>query len=347
MGMGFGVWFLNWQIDNKVAGINRVDVTVDELPTKTEAANYLIVGSDSRDFTTGDPNAEKSFGDVSGRRSDTILIAHVEPESKKVLLVSIPRDLVVDIPGIGRQKINAAFNEGPQKVIETVQTNFDIPVHHYLNVDFASFKRLVDLVGTVPVYFPYPARDEVTGLDIAGTGCVPLNGDQALAYVRSREYEEFIDGDWITDPTADLGRIQRQQGFIRQLAAVAKGEVLADPLRTPQFADAALANLEADGGLGRSEILGFVGRFRDVDPNDSKSVEMITVPTVAGPAGTSLGSHLLLDEDAAAPILERLRTFGPVPATSTTSSVSSVTPTTPSSTISGTTTSTEPPPPGC
>lgn len=345
--MGAGVWFLNWQIDTTVAGINRVDVTVDELPTETEAANYLIVGSDSRDFVAGDPNAEESFGDVGGRRSDTMLLAHVEPDTKQVYIVSIPRDLVVDIPGVGRQKINAAFNEGPQKVIDTVQANFDVPVNHYLNVDFASFKRMVDLVGTVPVYFPYPARDEVTGLDVSGRGCVPINGDQALAYVRSREYEQLIGGEWVTDPTADLGRIERQQGFIRQVAAVAKNKVLSDPLSTPGFADAALANLAADPGLGRSEILGFVGRFRDVDPNDAKSIEMITLPTVAGPGGASLGSHLLLDDDAAAPIFERLRTFGPPVTTTPAPSVSSVTPTAPTSTDPETTTSTEPPRPVC
>ena len=93
-----------------------------------------------------------------------------------------------------RSKINAAFNAGPQRVIETIEHNFNIPISHYLEVDFAGFQKLVDALGTIPIYFPTPARDRKTGLDITKAGCWHLHGDQALAYVRSRYYESYVNG---------------------------------------------------------------------------------------------------------------------------------------------------------
>ena len=77
---------------------------------------------------------------------------------------------------------------------------------------------MVNAIGTIPIYFPTPARDIKSGLAINQAGCQHLNGDQALAYVRSRYYESFVNGQWQPDPTSDLGRIKRQQYFLRTLA---------------------------------------------------------------------------------------------------------------------------------
>ena len=95
-------------------------------------------------------------------RSDTMMVLHADGDDSYA--VSFPRDLLVDVPGLGEQKINAAFNEGPQLVIDTLQQNFDLGVKHYLEVNFKTFEDLVNAVGSVPVYFPYQARDELSGL---------------------------------------------------------------------------------------------------------------------------------------------------------------------------------------
>ena len=119
------------------------------------------------------------------------MVAHVDPKTAPASSCRSPATSGSTFPGIGNAKINAAFNAGPQRVIETIEHDFDIPISHYLEVDFAGFRKIVNAIGTIPIYFPHPARDRKTGLDINTAGCQHLNGDQALAYVRSRYYESF------------------------------------------------------------------------------------------------------------------------------------------------------------
>lgn len=307
--LSVAVTVVNWRVDATVAGIDRVDVELDETDYPAEAGNYLVVGSDSREAVADEPGSDESFGDNDGQRSDTIMIAHVEPEERRVLVVSIPRDLEVDIPGMGTTKINAAFNEGPQLLVDTITENFGVPITHYLNVDFAGFPKLVDLVGPVTVHFNAPARDEETGLFVEEPGCIELDGDEALAYVRSRGYEENIYGTWTEDPTSDFGRIRRQQAFLRQLAVVARDEIYSSPLDVPDIATAALATLQADQSFGRAQLLGFVDAFQDVDVYNPDSVVLMTLPVT--------GSPMRLDQPAADEVFERLQTFGPLPPSST------------------------------
>jgi LCP family protein required for cell wall assembly len=179
--------------------------------------NVLIVGSDSR-ATEANPAAT---GDVAGQRSDTIMVMHMGSGGPKML--SIPRDLIVTVADTGeRTRINAAYNSdlggGPARLLKTVQQNFGIPINRYMEVDFVTFAGLVDAVGGVNVDFPYPAFDTQSGLDVKQSGSVKLNGEQALAYVRSRHYTEIKeDGKPHEDPTADLGRVSRQQDFMRSV----------------------------------------------------------------------------------------------------------------------------------
>ncbi|MGH9032127.1 MAG: LCP family protein, partial [Acidimicrobiia bacterium] len=242
------------------------------------------------------------------------------------LLMSFPRDLLVDVPGLGQSKINAAYNEGPQRVIDTIQSNFRIPIHHYLEVDFASFEGIVNAVGGVPILFDAPARDLNTGLSVAFFGatypaCYELDGAAALAYVRSRSYERQIDGEWVPDEQYDIGRIERQQAFMRRLAAEAVSVALRNPLAANRIADEALSELKADEGLSRTDINKLIQAFRRVDPNLS-SIEMRTVPFETGPNFDGQ-SVLYLNEEAAEPLLARLRTLeaptapadGPAPST--------------------------------
>ena len=132
-------------------------------------------------------------------------------------MLPLPRDLFIPIVGgKGRDRINTAIQQGgPVSLIQTVQQSLGIPVHHYIEMDFVGFLELVDAVGGVVIDFDAPAIDLNSGLDIKTAGPHKLDRDQALAYVRSRHYTRIIDGKKVVDPTADLGRIERQQVFFR------------------------------------------------------------------------------------------------------------------------------------
>src|SRR5258708_15531663 len=155
----------------KISQIHRAAIDPSLL---TKGGNYLIIGSDSRAFVDTQKDAQHfgSKATQTGQRSDTIMIAHIDPGKRTGILVSFPRDLWVNIPGHGTAKINAAFAfGGPQLAITTIEQDFNIPISHYLEVDFAGFRDIVNAIGSVPIYFPTPARDKNTGLDIGAAGC--------------------------------------------------------------------------------------------------------------------------------------------------------------------------------
>jgi LCP family protein required for cell wall assembly len=284
--MGVGVLAVNYVIDAKIGAVTRVSVAV--APAPAQGANFLVIGSDSRAFVGNDPTAQQQFGsaaDTGGQRSDTIMVVHVLPNAKKTLLVSIPRDTLVNIPGVGEAKINAAYDLGPDKLIATLQSNFGIEINHYLEVDFKSFQGVVDAIGTVPVYFPYKAYDDYTGLDVS-PGCVKLNGTQSLAYVRSRElqYLSKTAGLVFADFTPDIGRIARQQEFIRTLAGLAVQKSLANPLTANAVATQVLKYLTVDQGLTKGDIFSIIDAFRTVNTNDTRSLDFETFPWKEGPA---------------------------------------------------------------
>ncbi len=308
-----------WDTNRQIDSIERVDVTGldpgDDVPA--EAGNFVIIGSDSRE--SGAPLNPGDEGQFGTELSDTLMVAHVDPETRTGLLVAFPRDLWVEIPGYGSNKINAAFSlGGPQRVIDTLEANFGIAVNHYLEVDFAGFQGIVDAVGEVPVYFPSSARDEQTGFSQPfGPGCVPLNGEQALAYVRSRQYEILGADGWTLDPGGDLGRIDRQQDFMRRLASVALKDVGANPLEARALADEVLGHLTVDEALGTRDVLGFVDTFRVVDPF-SDAFESVAVPTESGTeydpgTGIDLAVQYAV-QPATDELLARLREFGQAPA---------------------------------
>jgi len=209
--------------DMKFREVKRVPVG-SLLAGSSKGENILIVGSDTRE--NADPNAPDAgaiLGDASnrapgGQRSDTIMVLRLEGSTSKIL--SIPRDLILPIAETGKKdRVNSAYNAdlggGPARLLQTVQQSLGIPINRYMEVDFVTFAGLVDAVGGITINFPYPAFDTNTGLDVKQAGAVHLDGTQALAYVRSRHYTEIKeDGKPHEDPTADLGRVQRQQQFL-------------------------------------------------------------------------------------------------------------------------------------
>jgi LCP family protein required for cell wall assembly len=317
-----GVIGVNVFIDRKIDSIPRVQLRTADNTDPGEPANFLLIGSDTRAFVEN-PLEREAYGDPTtqgGQRSDTLMVIHVDPRAKTGFLVSFPRDLVVNIPGVGQSKINAAFNEGPQRVVDTLRENFNLPIHHYLEVDFAGFKEIVDAMGGVTVYLAAPVRDAVSGLDFFPYGFVPgcyvFDGAKALGYVRARNLEELTDGRWqpAGQDAPDLHRIERQQSFMRRLAAEAFRQSVTSPLKANTIADETIPKLKADEALNRDDINKLIRSFRKVDPNDPNSLEMVTFPTAPGPSSSRLGSTLQARQPDADAVLARLREFGPTPA---------------------------------
>ena len=313
--MAAGVAAVNHGIDDRIGKIHRIALREAQPPP--QGANFLIIGSDTRTFAgqTGDVDG---FGDPSvdpnaqGKRSDTLMVAHVEPGSQHTLVVSFPRDLWVDIPGLqGKHKINAAYDaNGAQGVIDTLKVNFGIDIHHYMQVDFQSFQAVVKTIGNVKVSFPYPARDTQVGLTALVAGCYPLDGASALAYVRSRYLEYYIDGQWqyVGQDAPDLHRIERQQKFIKKLAGLAIEKSLSDPFLGKDIADSVLSYLKADTGLSRGDVNQLINAFRTVNVNDQSSLQFETVPVV--PSTSDDGQSILTLGDGAEQMIAQLRTFG-------------------------------------
>jgi LCP family protein required for cell wall assembly len=241
-----------------------------------QACNYLLLGSDSRQGLSKQEQIE--FGtnqDIGGEnRSDTIILVHTKPGEKKATFVSFPRDLWVDIPGVGMDKINAAFDGGingggAQLVARTVTHLTGLPIHHVMYVSLAGFQGVVDALGGVDMCVPYPMQDILTGLDIPA-GCQHFDGKTALAYVRTRHQP--------CDAVPDFARIGRQQQFLR--AVIAKLLQPSELVHLPSLVPALLKNIVVDKGLNPAELAYLAGTLQGVGTD---AVDFRSVPSV--PAG--------------------------------------------------------------
>ncbi|HEV2310484.1 MAG TPA: LCP family protein [Acidimicrobiia bacterium] len=297
-------------ISQKLSSVPRVNLSLATVPAG--GANYLLVGSDTRSFVSNSAQ-QAQFGSTSqtqGQRSDTIMVLHTQSSGRSVL-VSIPRDLWVNVPGQGMSKINSAYDTSPQKLVDTITANLDIPIHHFVSVDFATFQKIVDAVGSVPVYFPAATRDAFSDLNIVAPGCYQLNGTQALEFVRSRDTQVLDPAthQWKTlDAVPDIGRIGRQQQFMREIAKVATDTVLSDPFKATTLVDSVTSELTLDSGFSRSDLFNLVDAFRAVNPSDPNQLQTETLPWENGP--TQQGQDVLyLRQPAAGEVLATLRDF--------------------------------------
>jgi LCP family protein required for cell wall assembly len=276
--------------------------------------NVLLVGSDTRStLSKADQRRYGSTAAVSGQRSDTILILHIDPKAKKASILSIPRDLWVTIPGTTKQtKINGTFTNGPELLINTIKESLGISIDHYAEVDFEGFRGIVNAIAPVYVYFPAPARDNLSGLHQKTAGCIPMWGDAALSYVRSRHYELYENGRWREDPTADLGRIQRQQDFIRRVMKTAIKKGARNPITLARLIDRSVQTVTLDQAFSADDVRRIATRFRSLDPDQ---VEMQTLPVVNSTARDGQ-SIVLLKQPDARELLDRFN--GVAPATNDT-----------------------------
>ncbi|MEP6298911.1 MAG: LCP family protein, partial [Ilumatobacter sp.] len=239
--------------------------------------NILITGADNNACLDPDSPYAPAFGDREniGERSDTIMMWRVNPATKQVAVLSFPRDLWLRIDGrSSKDRINAAYTrDDPQRLINTIQQNFGIETDHFVQVDFCAFKELVDAVGGVAVPFATGVRDGNTGLAVPPEsivdGCFTFSGEHALAYVRSRKLEYFDPGTqtWKRDGTSDLGRITRQQDFIRRVGDQLIANAFS-PSVVRSLLDVSRQYIVTDAGLTPEKILELSGVLANSDPAD-------------------------------------------------------------------------------
>jgi len=311
MGCLAAVAFIGWQAW-KLEQIEREDVDLVSA-SDLEPQNWLIVGSDSRDVVArDDPNAAVFHGadDPGGERSDTIMIVRFDPRTSTLDILSLQRDLWLEIARTGaNERINTAYSydDGPQRLIDTIKLNLGIDINHYAEINFASFEGIVEAVGGVPMYFDHPMIDDYSGLVITDTGCQTLDGQQALAFARSRHLR-YSDGlKWIDDPSGDLGRISRQQFFMRRMMDQVAKEGFSDPLVTSELLSVAQEHIKLDD---ESEITKVLAMGQRMGQFEGDSVKSWTLPTTA--FTTDGGAAVLkLDQAGAQPVIDRFRGVAP------------------------------------
>ncbi|MET8641891.1 LCP family protein [Streptomyces sp. NPDC004675] len=260
-------------------GISRIDPFRDmkDRPAAGHGMNILLVGTDGRDKVTEKERRAYRLGGNPCHCTDTIMIVHISADRDRATVVSLPRDTYTRIaaridPATGARhpdhpiRLNAAYAEGgPGLTVQTVENMTHLKIDHYMEVDFITFMKTVDVLGGVRVCTAQPLKDRFTGLNLSA-GTHVLDGGQALQYVRSRH----VDG------ASDLGRMQRQQRFLAALIdRAASSGVLLNPLKLRDVTRAVLGSVRADQGFGADQLIGLGRAMRNFSPSSS---EFTTVP---------------------------------------------------------------------
>ncbi|WP_461002212.1 LCP family protein [Streptomonospora sediminis] len=266
----------------------------------TGALNFLVIGSDTRDGMDRGEQNELGVGDADGKRSDTMMLVHLNHERDHITVVGIPRDSWVDVPGHGKNKINAAYSfGGPALAVQTVESATHVRIDHYVEVDFGGFVKMVDALGGIKVCLPEPINDPKAHLQMeAGTHSV--GGTRALAFARTRQ-----------TAGGDLDRIDRQQQVISAMLETALStDTLSDPQRFGEFADTALNSITVDQGLDTSRINELAGRLRGIGLGD---VALTTVPVDQADYETPHGDVAVTwDREAAADMFAKINADKPL-----------------------------------
>jgi len=290
--------------------ITRVDVITPQSPGSAAssnsgaatdsgvAQNFLLVGSDSRaGLTKAEIDAlhvgSATATNAGGRRSDTMILLHLSAKSDKATLISLPRDSYVQIPAYtddqgvhhpaSQNKLNAAYAFGGAKLtVQTVELATGVHIDHYIEIGFDGFVKMVNALGGINVCSTTALNDPKSGLNIKA-GTTRLDGAKALAYVRAR----------YVDPTADLGRMKRQQAFLGSMFRSALStQVLLNPLKLNSFLTATLSSVTLDTGLSRDDLLSLATRTHGLA---ASNVVFATVPlsNVNYNPGGGIGSTVL------------------------------------------------------
>ncbi|WP_329338341.1 LCP family protein [Streptomyces sp. NBC_00663] len=284
--------------------LNReVDLSkVIDRPDSGEGTNYLIVGSDSRAGMSAEEKKKLHTGSAEGKRTDSMMILHTGDNGST--LVSLPRDSDVEIPtfvgsesgktykGTGRHtKLNAAYAEdGPELLVRTIEYNTGLHIDHYVEIGFAGFADIVDSVGGVDITIPKGGmKDTKSGADFEA-GKQTLNGEQALAFVRTRY---ALAG-------SDLDRTKNQQKFLSALAnKVATPSTVLNPFKLYPTMSAGLDTLIVDKDMGLFDLADMFWAMKGVSGGDGTSMNM--------PISGSTGGNLVWDKAKVKTLVDELK----------------------------------------
>lgn len=296
--------------------IKRVDAFkgMENRPRGGNGMNMLLVGTDGRDKITKAEKKKYRLGGAPCHCTDTIMIVHISEDRDRASVVSLPRDSYAQMPAHTDRnsgdkhkahpvKMNAAYAEGgPNLTVRTVENMTKVKIDHYMEVDFTSFMKTVDVLGGVEICTATPLKDTYTGLNLP-VGTHKLNGGAALQYVRTRH----VDG------SSDLGRMQRQQRFLAALISKATSSgVLLNPLKFRDVSRTLLGSVRADKGFGTNEMLSLGRAMRGFSPSSS---EFTTVPLLSkGVNVPGIGSTLKWDPKKSTKLFKALRDDRPLAA---------------------------------
>jgi LCP family protein required for cell wall assembly len=313
---GIGGWLY---VNSVLGSIKKVQVPSITPETAGAPIDILLVGSDSRQFVDT-PGEASSFGSSStqtGQRSDVIIVVRLVPKTRQIEMLSIPRDTYVTIPGAGSNRINAAFNSGPNLLVKTIQQDFGIPINHVMVANFPGFEGMVNAIGGISLDFPYPVRDPYSGLSVTTTGCQTVNGTTALALVRSRHLYYFEDGTWNYDGMSDWSRIQRQQAFFHAVLDKADNE-FPNLLAMNNFLQATANDLQVDAGFSSSQMISLGLKFRGIASSNLATEVLPTTSTTVDGADVLLAAQPYANQ-----MIASFLSFGSTSASATTSSYTS------------------------
>jgi len=253
------------------------------VPTSATSAgtNWLITGSDGRGGLTGDQENAMALGrNITGSRSDTIMLLHMPANGTRPTLVSMPRDSYVPIPGHGYNKLNAAYAYGgPKLLIETMQNATGLRIDHYMGIGFTGLVDVVNDVGGVNMCLPSAMKDPKAGLNLK-KGCQTLSGKQALALVRTRAFAQ-----------GDFQREQDQRALLKALLAkmTSTGNVI-NPFSSIPAANGAASSLTVDSGTQLYQLWGVANALRN---------PVTTMVPFGGYASNAAGSVVLWNKTQA------------------------------------------------
>ena len=275
----------------RVNALQLHDTNIRKPQLQLNAENFLIIGSDTR------AGQGVGYGNEAGARSDTTILVHLSAGHRRATIISFPRDSWVQIPSCKaadgsvvaahQELFNSAFSVGgPTCTIATVQLLTGLAVTHFIEIDFSGFKDIVNALGTVTMCSPVAVDDPESKLHLH-PGNNPLDGTQALAYVRAR----YTIGDG-----SDLGRIKRQQMFLGTVLRKAlSGSLLSDPIALTHFLDAATKAITIDRGTTFGDLRKLATSLSGLNP---KRVVFYTAPIANrdySPPGTAYSGKVQLD----------------------------------------------------
>jgi LCP family protein required for cell wall assembly len=287
---------LYFYLDSKLTRINALP-DYSNRPAAAAGTNWLIAGSDSRQGLTRQQERQYSTGrDINGSRSDTIMILHISSNGTPAVLVSLPRDSYVQIPGHGWNKLNAAYSfGGPKLMAQTVQNATGLRIDHFMDIGFGGFVNVVNAVGGVTMCLPAPLHDRASGLNLKA-GCQTLSGGEALSYVRDRH--DFTN--------QDLQRIQDQRLFMKALLSkVTSTGTMLNPFASVPAAFGIAGTLTVDNGTHLYQLMQAAFALRNP--------QTTTVPIANANYPTSAGDAVEWDQSQARELFGDLRADRKVP----------------------------------